>query len=159
MWLSGNIVNLTTGTPGVSAGSTAVVRLGGAPTNPTVGNLVLHLNDKQIPVLGVADGQVTFQIPSGTAPGAAVLRAEVGGEKSLPILLMVEPPAPKILSVVSSSPETDVAANRSSTVRAGQLLKLTVDNLTLPDSVPDFAWCRGQTGRCRDAGRASIKGS
>ena len=67
-----------------------------------------------------------------------MLRAEVGGEKSLPILLMVEPPAPKILSVVSSSLETDVAANRSSTIRAGQLLKLTVDNLTLPDSVPDF---------------------
>ena len=66
MWLSGNIVNLATGTAGLSAGSTAVVRIGGAPTSPTVGNLVLHLNDKQIPVLGIAEGQVTFQIPSGT---------------------------------------------------------------------------------------------
>jgi hypothetical protein len=106
--------------------------VGDAPSRITNTNFVLYLNDKPVQTLGMEDNLITFQIPNGTAVGAAVLRVEVAGEKSLPILMLVEPPPPRILSAVSTGSEKE-----DKTVRTGQLLALTVDNLAARDAVPD----------------------
>jgi hypothetical protein len=134
--LSATIPNVAAGNGGISAGASAVVRVSGAPVNPTGANSVLYFNDRPVPILNVADERITFQVPTGTSVGPAQLRVEIAGEKSLPILMLVEPPPPKILSVVSNS-AVAATLNSSPTVRLGQLLTLTVENLAAPGAVPD----------------------
>jgi hypothetical protein len=130
-WLSSNINNATTGLPGVTAGAQAVLTVGSAPVPLTSSNITLFLNDQAIPVSGVQNNQITFQIPANVTPGGVVLRLEVSGDRSLPILMIIDPPLPKILSAVSDNGDS------GSSLRLGQLVALTVSNLQAAGSAVD----------------------
>jgi hypothetical protein len=122
-WLRSNIHNAATGEPGITAGSQAVVTIGNGPSPLLASNLTLLLNDQATPFSGLSNGQVTFQIPPKASPGAFVIRLDVSGERSSPILLVVDPPAPKILS---ASPDN---GDPSGALKAGQLVALMVSDL------------------------------
>jgi hypothetical protein len=129
-WLSGNIMNAGTGAPGVSAGSQAVVSVGNSPVTLGSGNTTLYLNDRSVPITSLNGNQIFFQVPQGTQTGGAILRVEVGGERSLPILMIVDPPPPRILSVVSEG-------EPPSTFKPGQLVTVTVKDLQSAGSAID----------------------
>lgn len=129
-WLASSITNALTGASGVSAGAQAVVIAGSAPAALTPGGFVLLLNDRPVPVLGLAGNQITFQVPPGTPAGGAVLRLDAFGDRSFPILMIVDPPPPRILSAVAEG-------NSPSTLRTGQLVAVTVSDLQSAGSAPD----------------------
>jgi uncharacterized protein (TIGR03437 family) len=131
-WLSSNIVNAQTGDPGVRPSSAATLTVGEGPSGLNSSNVSLFLSDRSIPITSVTGNQITFNIPSGTAPGPYVLRIEANGERSLPILMIVEPPPPKILSASSDSGE-------STPLRAGQLIALKVSDSESAGSVLDLS--------------------
>lgn len=98
-WLMSTVMNATAqGQTSVSAGSFATVTAGVAPAPLTTGNTIVHFNDRTLPAVSVNGLQVTFQIPSGTPLGPAVVRLETGGERSLPIAISIDPPPPRIVS-------------------------------------------------------------
>ena len=132
-WLSSNIVNAATGQPGVTAGAQAVLTVGASPVTLAIVNVGLLLNDRPIPVSSVVNGQITFTVPAGTVAGPVVLRVDAGGERSLPIMMIVDPPPPRILSAAPES-EPD-----GSPLHAGQLVSLTVADLERQGSVVDAA--------------------
>lgn len=122
--LSSTITNAATGLPGVTAGSQAVLTVSNAPTALTAGNLSLLIDDQPTPILTLAAaGQITFQVPASAAPGPVVVRLENSGERSLPIMMIVDPPLPKILS---ASPDSGGTASK---LKTGQLVALMVSNL------------------------------
>ena len=129
-WLGAGITNAITGVPGVSAGSQAVLTVGSAPISLTGNNFVLFMNDRPLPVIGVLNNQITFQVPPDAPSGGAVLRLEAGGDRSFPILMIVEPPAPRILSAVSDG-------EPPSTFKTGQLIAVTVSDTQSAGSVLD----------------------
>ncbi len=130
LWLSLQITNAVTGVQGVSAGSQAVVSVGNSPVALGGGNTTLYLNDRSIPITTVNGNQITFQVPQGTQTGGAIVRVEVGGERSLPILMIVDPPPPRILSVASEG-------EPPSTFKPGQLVTVTVKDLQPAGSAID----------------------
>lgn len=129
-WLRPNIVNAATEAPGISAGVAAILTVGNSPATLTANNVTLLLNDRSIPIRSVTDGRVTFDVPAGTSSGAAVLRLEVSGEKSLPVMMVVDPPPPRILS---ASPES----GKSSALKTGQLVTLLVSDLETTGTIVD----------------------
>ena len=130
-WLSSNITNATTGVPGVTAGAQAVLTIGNSPVSPTSGNATLFLNDQATPILGVANNRITFQVPANANPGGVAVRVEVSGERSSPILMIVDPPLPKILS---ASPDNQAAG---SALKLGDLVALTVSDLEIDGAAVD----------------------
>jgi len=101
-WLSSNIVNAQTGVPGVSAGTQTVLTVGSAPAGLNPNTTTLLLEDRPIPIIGIANNQITFQIPSGATGGPAVLKVEAAGERSSPILMVIDPPPAKTQSASSN---------------------------------------------------------
>ncbi|HYP07645.1 MAG TPA: matrixin family metalloprotease [Bryobacteraceae bacterium] len=126
---------LNTPVSAVSAGSSGTIRVGSSPVGLTGSNFVLYLNDQPVPVLAVDGGQITFQVPSATPTGAAVLRMEAAGERSLPILLMVDSPAPRIVSAAPSSAVDTLASTTAPKVRIGQFMAVTVNHLAPRDTL------------------------
>jgi uncharacterized protein (TIGR03437 family) len=129
-WLSSNIVNAQTGNPGVSPSAAATLTVGSGPANLSASNMSLFLNDRSIAVTSVAGNQITFGVPSAVTPGSYVLRIEANGERSLPILMIVDPPPPKILSASSEGGE-------STPLRAGQLIAVNVSDAESAGSILD----------------------
>ncbi len=130
-WLSSNITNATTGVPGVTAGAQAVLTIGNSPVSPTSSNATLFLNDQATPILGVANNRITFQVPANANPGGVAVRIEISGERSSPILMIVDPPLPKILS---ASPNNQDAG---SALKLGELVALTVSDLETDGAAVD----------------------
>jgi uncharacterized protein (TIGR03437 family) len=115
-WINGNIAN------GL-AGSSAALTLMNAPGLLTTANTLVMLNDRAVPILGIAGTQITFQVPATTAPGPATLRVDINGERSLPILFNVEAPPPRIVSA-------SVGINENTrTFKIGQFAALLVVDL------------------------------
>jgi uncharacterized protein (TIGR03437 family) len=132
-WLSSNIVNAQTSVPSVSPGNTAMLTVGSGPATLSGSNVSLFLNDRSIPISSVTGNQMTFNVPAATAPGAYVLRLEATGERSLPILMIVDPPPPKILSAAADS------GDNSSTLKAGQLIAVRVSDSESVGSTLDLS--------------------
>lgn len=122
-WLTSWYMNTATGQPFVTAGSPVTLLVGASPTPITAANTAVILNEVRIPVLAASGNSVSFLIPAGTPLGPTVLRLETAGERSLPIILPIEPPAPRILSV------TTIPALDGRGPRPGDNLVLKVQNL------------------------------
>jgi uncharacterized protein (TIGR03437 family) len=132
-WLSSNIVNAQTGTPGVSPGLAAVLTVGSSSTALSASNATLFLNDRSIPITSVANNQITFNVPATLTPGPYVLRIEANGERSLPVLIIVDPPPPKILSASADN------GGSTSALKVGQLMALKVSDYESAGSTLDLA--------------------
>jgi uncharacterized protein (TIGR03437 family) len=131
-WLRSGVSAFGSEQPSVSAGSIALLRVGNVAA-PLTMSATVFLNDRQLPVLAVNGNDIAFQIPASTAVGPAVVRVEANGERSMPIILPVDPPPPRIVSVTSGSRLLD--ANRPG--HAGEMINLFVTNLNTTGSAVD----------------------
>ena len=126
LWLS-SAVPTASGlpiTPGVQAAVTV-----SAPSALSTSGLALLLNDKPVPVSSVTSTQVFFTVPSGTPVGAATLRLEYQGERSLPIGIQVHQAGP---TIESASTAALLAIDAGRPARAGEMLVLMTKNLGDP---------------------------
>jgi uncharacterized protein (TIGR03437 family) len=123
-WLRSGISTFASEQASVTAGSIAVMHIGNAPA-PLPTSAAVFLNDQRLPILGVNGTEVAFQIPAGTAVGPAVVRVEANGERSMPIVVAIDPPPPRIISVTSANQLLN--ANRPA--HAGEMINLYVTNL------------------------------
>jgi len=130
-WLSSNIINAATELPSLTAGAQAVLTVGSSPVSPTSSNVTLFLNDRATPVLGVSNNKIIFQVPANMQAGGVAVRIEISGERSAPILMIVDPPLPKILSASPDNPAAGTA------LKLGQLVALTVSDLETEGSAVD----------------------
>lgn len=89
--LSPQLLNASTGAPGVGAGSAAVATVSNAQV-PASG-AALTLNDRPIPILSAAGNQITFQVPPGTPAGPAILRLDTQTDRGLPVIVQIDSPA------------------------------------------------------------------
>jgi uncharacterized protein (TIGR03437 family) len=137
--LSSTIRNAVNPASGVTVGAPVKLQVNDPPVALSGTNFVLLLNDQPVPTLGVANNEITFEVPVGSAVGPAVLRVEVNGERSLPILMLIEPPPPKILAAHSGLPASGAAPSKAEAVHSGQLLTVTVEDLAAPGTLPDPA--------------------
>ncbi len=113
------IINSATGLPGAQAGVSASIMVSNLPAGP----VTLTLNDTPVTLLSTSANQITFQVPSGTRPGPAVLRLQAGGETSLPIAIGIDPVSSSISSVVTSGGSV---VDTSRPARPGDLLSAVV---------------------------------
>ena len=91
------------------------------------------MNDRSIPITSVANSQITFNVSSSMTPGPYVLRIEANGERSLPVLMIVDPPPPKILSASSDN------GSGAATLKVGQLIALKVSDYESAGATLDLA--------------------
>jgi uncharacterized protein (TIGR03437 family) len=123
-WLSSSVMNFGTQQPSVTAGAIATLTVGSSPLALTTSAIVLF-GDRQLPVAAVTGDQVSFVVPAGTSPGPVVVRLEVNGERSSPIVVSIDPPPPRILSVTSANQRLDT----DRPAHAGEMINLFVENL------------------------------
>jgi uncharacterized protein (TIGR03437 family) len=123
-WLNSSVLNFSTQQSSVSAGAFAVLTVGNSPF-PLTPSMSVILGDRQLPILAINENQVIFQIPEGRPVGPVALRLEAGSERSLPIVLMVDPPPPKILSATLANEVLTEALP----AHAGESISLIVANL------------------------------
>jgi uncharacterized protein (TIGR03437 family) len=124
-WLSSSVLNFVTQQPSVTAGAIAVLTVGGSPVTVTPGSANVILGDRQLPVLAVNGNQVMFQIPAGTPVGPVAVRLESGSERSLPIVVPIDPPPPRILSATVANQTLTEALP----AHAGESISLIVADL------------------------------
>ncbi|MBY0505486.1 MAG: matrixin family metalloprotease [Bryobacteraceae bacterium] len=82
------------------SGAAVTVQLSGPPVG---GQVTVQLNDRLLTGAVLNGNQVTFTVPSGLAAGPLPLRVTVGSDTSLPILFVVDPPAPQVISAAAQS--------------------------------------------------------
>ena len=126
-WLASNIVNAQTPASGVIPGTVATLTVGSGPRSVEHIECTLFMNDRPVPISSVSGNQVNFNVPASTAPGPYILRIEANGERSLPILMIVEPPPPKILSASSEN------GDNNAILKPGQLIAVKVSDMNRPD--------------------------
>jgi uncharacterized protein (TIGR03437 family) len=129
-WLHSNVTASGSGQASVTAGSIAVLRVGNSPL-PVAQSATVWLGDRQLNAMAVAGNEIAFLIPAGTPAGPFAVRVESNGERSLPIVMAVDPPPPRIVSVTSANQLLDT--NRPA--HAGETINLFVTNLD-PASAP-----------------------
>lgn len=127
-----SIVNIITGLNGVSAGSLAyvsVANLGAAGATATV-----LINDQATPTQTAGDGRLSFTVPAGLSPGAAVLKVQLAnGTVSYPIAFNVDLPPPVIDNVLA---DTSGQLDSTHAARPGQLLTLIVEGIQNGTTLP-----------------------
>jgi hypothetical protein len=134
-WLTSSVTNLATQQRSVNAGAMASLVVGNSPVVLTPGAAVF-LGERQVPVVLVNNGnELVFQVPANTAVGPVVVRAEAMGERSLPIAIAIDPPAPRILSASSANQRID--SNRAA--YAGESIDLFVTNLKIAGNGIDLS--------------------
>ncbi len=110
-------------------GTPATIQVSNLPANLNPALLTVTLNDRPLTILSVATGRITFQVPAGTAPGTAILRVQIPGEQSLPILVAIDLPPP-VVTAAFAQPNTPIDSGRAA--RPGELLSLVVSGLAEP---------------------------
>lgn len=94
LWISSSISNITTGGSTLTPNALAALTLNGLQSALTPGSVTLTLNDQQVPVLAAVNNQVSFQLPAGFPTGPVVIRVDIGGQSSLPIVIPFDAPNP-----------------------------------------------------------------
>lgn len=120
-----------TGTPtGVgiaSAPNTYQIAVANLPATATPAQIAVTVNDIPAPVVGVAAGQITIQLPPALPVGPAVVRVRVGNDAAPPVAIAIEPPPPGILSIAQGGSIVDVTRP----VGRGDVVTLTVSGLVV----------------------------
>jgi uncharacterized protein (TIGR03437 family) len=97
--LSPTVVNVSTGQALACAGCTQTMTLGNFSTMAGFSGISITVGDQPAALMGATASQVTFQIPAGLPLGPAILRLQAGAVVAQPIVVMIEPPPPTILSL------------------------------------------------------------
>ncbi|HUS05058.1 MAG TPA: matrixin family metalloprotease [Bryobacteraceae bacterium] len=108
-------------------GTIATLTVANSPTPISTNTHSLFLNDRPVPILGVAGSVVTFQVPPGLSSGPAVLRLDAG-ERGLPVIVQIDQ-APQILGAANGTNQT---LDTTRPARAGDLVNLIVSGLAEP---------------------------
>jgi hypothetical protein len=103
---------------GAQPGTSATISVQNLAAGTPPAALTLTLNDQPVTVTGVANNQVTFNVPAGLPAGPAVLRLRTATETAQPVVLGVEAPPPTLTSLTGSFGK-------------GETVTLTVNGLTL----------------------------
>ncbi|MBL8221434.1 MAG: hypothetical protein JNL62_19525, partial [Bryobacterales bacterium] len=90
------------------------------PAGITPAALTLTLNDQPVPVTGVANGQISFNVPAALTAGPAVLRLRAGADAAQSVVLGIES-APPVITPVASP------------IAKGETITLTISGL-IPDA-------------------------
>lgn len=90
------------------------------PAGITPAALTLTLNDQPVPVTGVANGQISFNVPAALTAGPAVLRLRAGADAAQAVVLGIES-APPVITPVASP------------IAKGETITLTISGL-IPDA-------------------------
>lgn len=110
---------------GLVSGTTATIQLNGLAVTG-LSPLQLTVNDRSAQILGIDGANVTFTVPSGLAPGVAVLRLQSGAEAALPLAVPVVQQMASISSVTAGF-GTLITPERPA--RYGELMSLLVTGL------------------------------
>jgi uncharacterized protein (TIGR03437 family) len=97
--LSPTVVNVATGQALVCAGCSQTITLTNFSAMSGFSGIHITVNDQPATLLEVTESQVTFQIPAGLPLGPAIVRLQAGAAMAQPIVVMIEPPPPAIISV------------------------------------------------------------
>jgi hypothetical protein len=121
--LRGPVIDAATGRTEIPAGSAAQVHVTGPLADAP--NPVVTVGDR--PATGVTNsfGLLTFNIPAGLAPGAAIVQVTSGSEAALPLAIGVDLPPPTVNFASISG--TRVDAFRPA--RPGELVTVNVSGL------------------------------
>jgi hypothetical protein len=101
----------------VAAGSVFAVQLVNSSPVANSTNTTVLLGDRPLQVASLFSGQLTLSLPAGFPAGPAILRVSPAGEAALPILVVVEPQPPQVLTVQNLSGQT---VNPANTLRTGE---------------------------------------
>lgn len=121
--LRGPVVDASTGRTEIPAGAAAQVRLTGpladVPT-PTV-----MVGDRAATSVSNASGVLSFVLPAGLTPGAAVVQVSAGSDTALPLALGVDQPPPSVNYATISGTKVDTLRP----ARPGELVTVNVSGL------------------------------
>lgn len=134
------VTNTVTGLTGAWPGSTAVANV--SNLNVPASSLIVTLSPVSDPglvsnatVLSVANGRMTFQIPTGLPVGPAVLNLQIqDGQTAPPILMTIAPLPPQISAVYSSA---NVVADTTHPAHPNSVLALAITGLGVASTPPD----------------------
>lgn len=126
-WLSSLTLNVTTGQAPLTPGSTAMMLVPASPAPLTPTTTTVLLGETRVPLQAVQGWpmqQITFQVPSNLPAGPVVVRVEAAGERSLPILVQIDPvprpEGPRIAAIVT------VSSSQARLLKAGEIASLLV---------------------------------
>ncbi len=97
--LSPTVVNVATGQALVCAGCTETMTLTNFSAMSGFSGISVTVGDQPATLLAATESQVTIQVPEGLPLGPAIMRLQAGAAVAQPIVVMIEPPPPAILSV------------------------------------------------------------
>ncbi len=117
------MIDAATGRTEISAGAIAQVRLGGPLADAQ--NLTVTVGDR--PATGVTNssGLLSFRLPAGLSPGAAIVLVSSGTDVALPVAIGVDQPPPAVNFATISGTRVD----GSRPARPGELITLNVSGL------------------------------
>lgn len=116
---------------GLVSGATATLQLNGLSINGLT-PLQLTVNDRPAQILSVEGSTITFTVPTGLAPGVAVVRVQNGAEVALPLAV---PVVQQMASISSVTAGFGVSITPERPARYGELISLLVTGLP-ENSVP-----------------------
>ncbi len=105
------------------SGGQATITLNGPAVS---GAITVTLNDRPVTGAVLNGNQLTFAVPAGLSPGPLPLKIAVGSDVSLPIVFVVDPPPPQI---VSATAQLGANIDASRPARPGETIFLTVSGL------------------------------
>jgi uncharacterized protein (TIGR03437 family) len=97
--VSPTVVNVATGQALVCAGCAEAVAIANFSAMAGLSGFNITIGDKPATVISANEAQVTIQVPADLPLGPAVLRLHVGAMAAQPIVIMIEPHPPAIMSV------------------------------------------------------------
>jgi hypothetical protein len=127
-------VNPANGQPSVYAGGAAAVAVSQLPPGADASSISISVGDSPARVLSVADGVVTFELPSGLDLGPAVLRLSAGGVAAPPVVIVIDAPPPVIQAVTDLD---GVAIGPARPAMPGETLLLTVTGISDDSALAD----------------------
>lgn len=134
------ILNAATQLAGTPAGGNAIVNISNLPAS----GWTLTVADKPVTIVNVADGQVTFQVPGGLAPGPALVTLQTtGNDLVYPILMQIDAPPPVIVSATIPSGAGNDAAHPAF---PGDTITLVVTGLADPSVITPLSSTKVSVG-------------
>jgi Matrixin/IPT/TIG domain len=119
----------------IYAGGVLTLPVVNAQPNLAASSIGVSVGERAAQIIGYQNGQLTIQLPTGIAPGPAVLQAYVEGVSALPALIVIDMPPPIIIGAQTIGGTAITSANPA---RPGDSIQLIVagllDNNTIPET-------------------------
>ncbi len=123
----------------IYAGGVLTLPVVNAPPNLQPSSFSVSIADRTAQIIGYQNGQLTIQLPTGMAPGPAIMQTYVDGVSALPAVIVVDMPPPIILGAQTVSGTAITSANP---VRPGDSIQLVVAGLLESNMIPETSRLR-----------------